>query len=154
MKGFSFVFWNRRLGDNSRKINLSVVCLGLVWAIGATMAACLILGLWVMFSSSGVFYFSWLLKGVSLLGTFIGGLTAGRRAQNLGWLHGALVGLTYGLVFALLSLSNGLGAFSSLDLAGRLGAYMLLGMAAGVVGINLPGSVSGRRLPRIYRQSY
>ena len=154
MKGFSFVFWNRRLGDKSRMINLSVVCLGLVWAIGATMAACLILGLWVLFSSSGVYYFSWLLKGASLLGTFAGGLAAGRKAKNLGWLHGALAGLAYGLVFALLSLFNGLGAFSNLDLAGRLGAYTLLGMAAGIAGINLPGSVSGRRLPRIYRQSY
>lgn len=154
MKGFSFMFWNRRLDNNSRTIDLSVVCLGLVWAIGATMAACLILGLWVLVSSSGVYYFSWLLKGASLLGTFAGGLIAGRRVQNLGWLHGALVGLTYGLVFALLSFANGLGAFSSLDLAGRLGVYTLLGMAAGIVGINLPGSVSGRRLPRIYRQSY
>ncbi len=154
MKGFSFMYWSRRLGDNSRMVNLSVVCQGFVWAISVTMACCLILGLWVLFSSSGIYYFSWLLKGASLLGTLAGGLAAGKKVQNLGWLHGALVGLAYGLVFALLSLSNGLGAFSNLDLAGRLGVYTLLGMAAGIVGINLPGSVSGRRLPRMYRQSY
>jgi putative membrane protein (TIGR04086 family) len=136
-KGLAFMYWNRRLDDNYRTVNLSAVCLGLVWALGITLVACLASGLWVLLSSAGIYYFTWVLGGASLSGTLAGGLVAGAKVKNLGWLHGGLVGFCYGLIFVLLATEGGPGAFGSLDLAGRLGIYILTGLTAGIIGVNL-----------------
>jgi len=136
-KGLSFMYWNRRLDDNRRTVNLSAVYLGLVWALGITLAACLALGVWVLFSSAEVYYFTRVLGGASLSGALAGGLVAGAKVKNLGWLHGGLAGFCYGLIFVLLALLGGPGAPSSLDLAGRLGIYILIGLTAGIIGVNL-----------------
>lgn len=142
IKGFTFVFWKSPGG-----VKVNAVIRGLVWALGCVFCLCFALGIWVVLSPAALRYFSTLLGAAVLPGVFLGGLGAGLAARNAGWFHGGLVGFCCGMIFLLPVLAGGGGFWAGTDLAARLGICTLDGLAGGVVGVNLPAAVSGRRYP-------
>lgn len=149
-KGLTFFHWKLQAG-NKRAVNLSAIRLGLVWALGITAAAVLVLGLWVLFNSAGVYYFTRLLGSIALFSVAAGGIMSGRVVRNLGWLHGGLVGFCYGLAFILPALIAGPLALSFMDLTGRLGIFTLTGLTAGVIGVNLPARTGSKKEKPSYK---
>ncbi|MCL6561146.1 MAG: TIGR04086 family membrane protein [Firmicutes bacterium] len=148
MKGLQFLLWSRSDVPAARKIKISAVLPGLAWALSVTLAACALMGVWVLGSYGPVYNFAAFLGAASFSGTALGGAVSGRSAGTLGWLHGGLVGLSYGLLFLLLVLAATPCLFSGFELAGRFMGYTVTAAMGGVIGVNLPSGKSQKR--RIY----
>lgn len=145
VKGLTFVHWSRRL-PNDRRIKAGAVIAGLIWSLSTTLAAFLLLGLWVIMTRGVEYHLTGVLSAATLLGAALGGAVSGKAAGKQGWLHGATVSVIYGTLLMLLASAGGPEAFTGLTVAGRLSAYGLLGAAGGIVGVNI-SVLSRKKLP-------
>lgn len=87
--------------------------------------------------SQEVVYLPYAFIAVAMASVLLGGLSSGMTAGNLGWLHGALTALVYGVIVliakAILFPASADFSASTVFLAGEL----LAGAAGGVTGVNL-----------------
>lgn len=142
-KRITLVSWSRQ-GGHARALKAGAVIGGLLWALTSTVFICAALVLWAMLTAGQVYHFSALLTAGTMLGALLGGAMSGRMAGSVGWLHGAAVGLLYGLVIvSFLAAWNGTSAVLP-ALAGRSLGLLLLAILGGVAGVNLAGSGSSR----------
>ncbi len=132
----TLVSWSRR-GGQTILLKPGAIIGGLLWALSSTMFICAALVLWAVLTAGQVYHFGAMLTAGTMLGSLLGGATSGRAAGNLGWLHGAAVGLLYSLVMLSL-LAAWSGTFAALPgLAGRGLSLVIMGMLGGVAGVNL-----------------
>jgi len=81
-------------GASGKPFRATVVLQGVGFALAASLAASLVLGLFIAWTPAWDAPDS-LLKILNVLAVVGGGVYAGRKARRLGWLHGALAGLVY-----------------------------------------------------------
>lgn len=96
-----------------------------------------ILALVVYFSSIGEASASGLLFYAGLFSLAAGAGYGARRAESLGWLHGALIGLVYVALSAVLSTIVFPGGYVAHNLGRRLIMGCAVGILGGVLGVNL-----------------
>lgn len=132
----TMVSWFRR-GGQASLLKPGAIIGGLLWAISSTLIICAALVLWAVLTAGQVYHFGAMLTAGTMLGALLGGASGGRAAGNMGWLHGAAVGILYSLVMlSMLAAWNG--TLTALPgLAGRGLALVLTGMLGGVAGVNL-----------------
>lgn len=74
---------------------------------------------------------------VAMLAAFLGGMAAGRRSQQTGWLHGATVGLIYMVVVLLSGKVLSPGTVPALVTIQRVVVAMIVAAIGGIAGVNL-----------------
>jgi len=132
----TLVSWSRR-GGQASLLKPGAIIGGLIWALSSTLFICAALVLWAVLTAGQVYHFGALLTAGTMLGALLGGAAGGRAAGNMGWLHGAAVGLLYSLVM-LSFLAAWNGTFAALPgLAGRGLGLVVMGVLGGVAGVNL-----------------
>lgn len=67
----------------------------------------------------------------------LGGAYGARQASSLGWLHGGMVGLAYGLLAGIIGSLVFPGGLAALALGTRLLVAFVAGSIGGMVGVNL-----------------
>jgi putative membrane protein (TIGR04086 family) len=111
---------------------LSGLTYGFVWLTLGALALSMLLWLSGM-QEDNLPKYSYILHGFSL---FIGGMTAGRRANRRGWYYGGLLGILYCLIIMLIS-------FLAFDAGWRISVFVMLtaafsvGALGGILGVNM-----------------
>lgn len=106
-------------------------------ALITSLIGCFVMIIYSAAVSQKVVYLPHAFVVLALLSTLLGGLNSGMTAGNLGWFHGALVALVYGVMVliakAILFPASADFSASTVFMAGLL----LAGAAGGVTGVNL-----------------
>ncbi|MEW6308563.1 MAG: TIGR04086 family membrane protein [Bacillota bacterium] len=112
----------------------SGLVVGIIWMVIATAAL-----LWPLLRTDYLdAQLPLVLRAIGLAGVLLGGIIAGRRARNRGWLHGALVGVLYAGVATLLgALLVSAPAAGAATVGWRFASAVLIGALGGTVGVNL-----------------
>lgn len=116
---------------------LDVLASGGKIALITTAAGCLGLIVYSANVSAKVVYLPHAVIAVALVSALLGGLRSGLAAGSLGWFHGALVALVYGVLIliakAILFPASADVSASAVFMAGLL----LAGIAGGITGVNI-----------------
>jgi len=141
LKGCTFMRWSKQGVPLAGKIRCRAVLAGLAWALSATLAACAVMGAWVVLSAGLVYNLSAFGTAGTLLGAAFGGFAGGRAAGTLGSLNGFITGLIYGLFLSAFVMIGSGGDFFTPGLVFHTLVLGVAGAAGGILGVNLPGKV-------------
>ena len=144
VKGLTFLSWSFPGGKGQKRVHPGAVMLGLVTAVGVTVAAVIFTGVYVMVSTSPVYHLPVLITAATIGSAVLGGLVAGAVSSKQGLVHGGLVGVTYGLIYIGLFVYAGIMTLET-ALLSKLLLMLTLGGFGGVVGVNMPGTKKKRR---------
>ncbi|MCT2537988.1 TIGR04086 family membrane protein [Aquibacillus koreensis] len=116
---------------------------GWVVVFGVMLLASLILAMLLRFTSLGASTLSWTTLVISLIALFVGGLVAGLKGKEKGWILGGLTGLGFTLFILLYQY---LGYSSGFSLAQLLhhGGFLLAALFGGVMGVNMSSNQESR----------
>ncbi|QDP40720.1 TIGR04086 family membrane protein [Radiobacillus deserti] len=112
---------------------------GWVTIFAVMLAASLILSLLLRFSSLGESTLSWTTLIVSIIALFAGGLMAGAKGKEKGWLLGGITGIGFTL-FILLYQYLGYGTGFSLEQTFHHTGFLVSALFGGILGVNISGS--------------
>jgi putative membrane protein (TIGR04086 family) len=76
-----------------------------------------------------------LMRIFSCLSLFVGGIYGGLKAERAGWLHGALVGLIYFIVFSRFAGDDQI--VKGVSFVGRGALCVVASTIGGIIGVNL-----------------
>lgn len=121
-------------GRNSIMSILYGVCTILIIVLGTS----LLLSLLLRFTSLQESSITWIVLVISMFALFFGGLIAGGKGQEKGWLIGGATGLIFTLIVFLVQY---LGYQTNFTLKQTLFhvAYILVAIIGGIIGVNLSG---------------
>lgn len=117
------------------KYSVNPVFLGLLFAIGFGLASTLLLTLIFYFTPLSENYLQPAGTTLYLIGAFLGGFLAAKKAGGKGLLNGTLVGVFYFLFFTLLMLLAARTPFSLLNLSLKALYTLIVSAAGGIIGI-------------------
>lgn len=106
-------------------------------ALMTTTAGCFGLIVYSTASNEKVVYLPYAFIALAMVSVLLGGLRSGITAGSLGWLHGGLLALLYGV---LILIAKAILFPASADLSANtvfLAGLLLAGTAGGVTGVNL-----------------
>lgn len=109
---------------------------GLIGVLFIAVAFSFVISLILSFSSLTEASFSWFILIVSFLALFIGGMIAGVKAKEKGWMVGAGTALLFTVITLLIQY---LGYNSTFTMEQYLyhGGYLLASVFGGIIGVNL-----------------
>ncbi|MBM7569544.1 TIGR04086 family membrane protein [Aquibacillus albus] len=118
------------------KSRFTALLYGWITVFGIMLVASLILSLLLRFTSLGSSTLTWTTLVISIIALFAGGLIAGLKGKEKGWILGACTGL--GFTFFIL-LYQYLGYSSGFSLTQLLhhGGFLLAALLGGVFGVNM-----------------
>jgi len=122
-------------GSPGLRFQPGAVLAGLVVALAVGLALSLLTAIALLFTRVGVESLGPIGSILAVVAALCGGFYSGRRVEGLGWIHGALAGLLFGLTAVLTGLLQGDG-FSLGPAATRLVIGLLAGAAGGIIGVN------------------
>ncbi len=141
LKRLTFVHWSHpNAGGYRYQLQMSALIAGLLWAVLVTLFAGVILVLWVTLSQHPTYNLSGVIGLCMLGGALVGGGIGGLNARKQGWLHGGVIGLTYGIIFLAMMAGGNMGALKDPLVWIRLPLLAVLGALGGVAGVNLSGT--------------
>ncbi|WP_099158632.1 TIGR04086 family membrane protein [Virgibacillus ndiopensis] len=109
---------------------------GWIVILGFILVTSLVLGLLLRFTSMDETTLSWTTLAVGLISLFIGGIVAGVKGKQKGWVIGCLTGLGFTLFTFLVQYLGYHQAFSLEQSLHHLG-YILAALVGGVIGVNV-----------------
>ncbi|UFT97894.1 TIGR04086 family membrane protein [Radiobacillus kanasensis] len=121
------------------KPRLVSIMYGWVTILGVMLAASLILSLLLRFSSLGESTLNWTTLIVSIIALFAGGLIAGAKGKEKGWLLGGLTGIGF-TIFILLYQYLGYGTVFSLEQTLHHAGFLIAALFGGIFGVNVSGN--------------
>ncbi|WP_188453533.1 TIGR04086 family membrane protein [Virgibacillus oceani] len=109
---------------------------GWIVILGLILVVSLVLGLLLRFTSMDEKTLSWITLAVGLISLFIGGIVAGVKGKQKGWVIGSFTGLGFTLFTFLVQYLGYQQAFSMEQSLHHLG-FILAALAGGVIGVNV-----------------
>jgi len=111
---------------------------GLIAIVAIQIVASLILSLLLRFTPLTEQSLQWVIVAISFIALFVGGVIAGGKGKESGWILGGVTGLLYTIIIFLIQF---LGFDSSFDANQLLthALYLLTAMLGGMIGVNLGG---------------
>lgn len=122
--------------DTIRKQQFVALMYGWIIIIGLILVTSVILALLLQFTSMGEATLSWITLGAGLLALFIGGIVAGVKNKQKGWVIGCITGLGFTLLVFLVQYLGYQQVFSMEQSLHHIG-YVLAALIGGVVGVNM-----------------
>lgn len=125
-------------GDRMKKQHFVALMYGWIVILGLIFVTSIVLALLLKFTPLSDPTLSWVTLVVGLLSLFIGGIVAGSKAKQKGWIIGAITGIGFTLfTFAVqyLGYQQGFSVEQSLNHLG----YILVAVVGGVIGVNAVG---------------
>lgn len=118
-----------------KKDQLLAVCYGWVVMMGLMISFSIILALFLMYTSLNESMLSWLTLSLGIITLFIGGLIAGVKSKEKGWLIGLMVGCGFTLIIFIIQFIGWKEAFSIQQALHHLG-YILSAIIGSIIGVN------------------
>ncbi|MDD2433186.1 MAG: TIGR04086 family membrane protein [Clostridia bacterium] len=116
------------------KLEIKAIWLGVTVALGCWFVSGIMALLWVVFTEAQVYHWEFLIYLLGLAGVLVGGVVAGRIAEEKGWFHGLWVGILLGLLGIIINLELVPELYSWVTLGRQLLVWSLWGLAGGYVG--------------------
>lgn len=129
----------RDLVKNDFGLEQKAVWLGVTIALGCWFFCAVGLLLWIVVSGAGTYRFSMLLYFLGILGVLLGGIVAGKKAVNRGWLHGLWVGIILGILGIIVNLELIPELYSWAAIGRQLLVWSLWGFTGGYIGTHFKG---------------
>lgn len=120
--------------SSTDKLEIKEIWLGITVALGCWFISGIMALLWVMFTEAQVYHLGVFLYLLGIGGVLVGGVVAGRKAEDRGWLHGLWVGVLLGIFGIIVNLELMPEFYSWLTLGRQLLVWSLWGLVGGYVG--------------------
>lgn len=108
----------------------------LVTIIMIVLVVSFILSLLLRFSSLTESSLPWIVITTNVVALFIGGVVAGKKGEESGWITGSLTGLVYALIIFLIQFLGFDLLFDWKQIVTHLG-YVVIATMGGMIGVNL-----------------
>ncbi|MDL4841634.1 TIGR04086 family membrane protein [Aquibacillus rhizosphaerae] len=118
------------------KSRFSALLWGWIVTFVIMLCASLILSLLLRFTSLGSSTLSWTTLAVSIIALFSGGLVAGLKGKEKGWILGAGIGVGFTLFILLYQYLGYRNGFSTNQMIHH-GGFLLAALLGGVFGVNM-----------------
>ncbi|QTM99934.1 TIGR04086 family membrane protein [Sediminibacillus dalangtanensis] len=118
------------------RARMTALLYGWITALGIILAASLILSMLLKFTSFGEAELNWTTIAISIAALFIGGLIAGLKGKEKGWILGSLTGLGF-ILFILLYQYLGYRTGIRLEQLVHYGGFLAASVIGGMLGVNL-----------------
>jgi len=124
------------MNTDSRKLMAMPMLAGITYALIWLAVGALLLSLLLHFTSFKESNLEMMAFVVHSFASFVGGFSAGKRANSKGWYYGASLGIVYGLLIIIVSF---LATDVSLSLHSAILLFTVLaaGAIGGMIGVNL-----------------
>ncbi|MGI6588370.1 MAG: TIGR04086 family membrane protein [Peptococcia bacterium] len=116
------------------KLELKAIWLGVTVALGCWFMSGIMALLWVVLTEAKVYHLGFLLYLLGIGGVLAGGVVAGRKAEDRGWLHGLWVGILLGLLGIIVNLELVPELYSWATLGRQILVWSLWGLLGGYFG--------------------
>ncbi|MGI6485824.1 MAG: TIGR04086 family membrane protein [Tepidanaerobacteraceae bacterium] len=123
--------------DKRRKINHLQIFKGVLFAYVLTLLLFLILGGVLFFTSLSEGVIPSLIVIISAVSIILSGIRATRGLENMGWLHGGVIGFLYMGILLLIRIFVISSVPQGLETAIDLFVGFALGVVSGILGVNL-----------------
>lgn len=114
---------------------------GWVTALAIMVFASLVLSLLLRFTSLGASTLTWTTLIVSVIALFAGGLVAGLKGKEKGWILGGLTGIGFTVLILLYQYLGYSSGFSASQMLHHLG-FFVSALLGGVFGVNMSSGTS------------
>ena len=128
--------WTNRGGDTVAKLRITALLYGWIAVLGIMLFASLVLSFLLRFTSLGASTLNWTTVIISLIALFAGGLIAGIKGKDKGWILGIFTGLGFTL-FVLLYQYLGYNTGFSTSQFIHHGGFLVAALIGGVLGVNI-----------------
>jgi len=127
----------KKTSDDRKIIEFRKILKGVINAYFFTILLFLILAMFLYFTSISEKIIPIAVVAISAVSILLGGVRITKDIENMGWLHGGLIGFLYMGILMIISFLIGPSVTFSWNIAVDLFLGFLVGMLAGILGVNL-----------------